>query len=167
MERRDTLKILAASTGALIAARESLAFAKDKKQDHHKHHHAHGSKTNAVSADKKDAGKVSFSELNHSAAHCTHVAQMCAGHCISLINQGQKNMLDCLQSTLEVKAMTAALSELAGLRSSLALPQAKACIEACEKCMKTCEPHVNHHAECKECFDACKSCMETCKAYSA
>jgi Cys-rich four helix bundle protein (predicted Tat secretion target) len=169
MERRDTLKILAATTGALLATRNSLALAKEKKDEKHEKHHGHGGKKAEKTSDKKSEaksdGKVSFGELNHAAAHCNHVAQMCAGHCIVLVNDGQKSMIDCLQSALEVQAMSAALSQLAGLRSPLAAAQAKACIQACEKCMKSCEPHVNHHEQCKECFEACKSCMEVCKAY--
>lgn len=167
MERRDTLKMLAATTGAILAAGHSLALAKEKKEDEHKKHHGHGKKTADKQSEKKEAGKVSFGELNHAAAHCNHVAQMCAGHCIELVNNGQKAMIDCLQSALEVQAMSAALSQLAGLRSSLAGAQAKACIQSCEKCMKACEPHVGHHELCKECFEACKSCLEVCKAYTA
>lgn len=166
MERRDTIKILAATTGAILAAGHSLALAKEKKEDEHKKHHGHGKKT-AEKSETKEAGKVSFGELNHAAAHCNHVAQMCAGHCMGLVNDGQKAMIECLQSALEVQTMSAALSQLAGLRSSLAAAQAKACIQACEKCMKACEPHVGHHEQCKECFEACKSCMEVCKAYAA
>lgn len=166
MERRDTLKILAATTGAILASRDSLAFAKEKKGSEHKQHHGSEAKAAEKSGESKDKNKVSFSELNHSAAHCNHVAQMCAGHCIELVNNGQKSMMECLQAALAVQAMSAALSQLAGLRSSLSATQAKACIEGCEKCMKACEPHVNHHEQCKECYEACKSCMDVCKAFA-
>jgi Cys-rich four helix bundle protein (predicted Tat secretion target) len=169
MERRDTLKILAATTGAILASRDSLAFAKEKKEtDHKKHHghHGHHTKTAEKTDGKKEPGKLSFGDLNHAAAHCNHVAQMCAGHCLELIKDGQKSMVECLQAALEVQAMSAALSDLAGLRSDLCAAQAKACILACEKCMKACEPHVGHHEQCKECFEACKSCMETCKSFA-
>jgi Cys-rich four helix bundle protein (predicted Tat secretion target) len=172
MERRETLKVLAATTGAILATGHSLAFGKDKKEIDHKKHKGHDAKstenkTTEVKAEKKETGKISFSELNHAAAHCTHVAQMCAGHCLNLVKDGQKMMTECLQAALEVQAMSAALSQLAGLNSPLATAQAKACILACEKCMKACEPHINHHEQCKECFEACKDCLNTCKAFAA
>jgi Cys-rich four helix bundle protein (predicted Tat secretion target) len=162
MQRRDTIKILAGSAAGVLTAQSALAWAKDK--GHHKHEKHHGHKAQHASGGKSD-GKVSFGELNHAAAHCNHVAQMCAGHCIALINEGQKMMMDCLQATLAAQAMTSALSELAGLRSPLAKTQASACLEAMTKCMGACEPHIKHHAECKECYEACQSCKETCSAY--
>jgi len=165
MQRRDSLKILAASTGAIIASKNSLAFAAEKKgEDHAK---MHSQQTATTAAGGKPTGKPSFEELNHAAAHCNHVAQMCVGHCFNLIAQGQKNMLECAQSALEVSAMAEALSRLAGLKSDLSAAQAKACIAACEKCMKSCEPHINHHALCKSCYEACKDCMATCKSFTA
>lgn len=164
MERRDTLKALAATTGTILTLGNSLAFAAEKKKLEEKKH-SHNDKASENKSDSKKIEKVSFSELNHSAAHCNHVAQMCAGHCLGLLKDGQKNMLECLQAALEVQAMSGALSQLAGLRSSLASAQAKACIQACEKCMKACEPHINHHEQCKECFEACQSCMKTCQAF--
>lgn len=172
MERRDSLKILAATTGALWAGKSMWAQAAEKKQpseskkspSHHSGHHAnHESKK---TSERKD-GKPSFAELNHAAAHCNHVAQMCIGHCFKLISEGQSNMLACAQGALEVSAMSDALQRLAGISSELAVVQAKACISACEKCMKVCEPHVGHHPQCKECFEACKDCLETCKAFTA
>lgn len=168
MERRDSLKILAATTGALLVGTNSVAMAGEKKaSDHSKKHQHHQTSSEQAKKSEKKGGKPSFSELNHAAAHCNHVAQMCVGHCFTLISQGQKNMVECAQAALEVSAMTDALSRLAGLSSELCAVQAKACIAACEKCMKTCEPHVGHHALCKECFEACKDCMETCKAFTA
>lgn len=169
MERRNSLRILAATTGAILASRTSLAFANEKKEsDHKKHkgHHGHHTAASAKTEGKNNSSKVSFGELNHASAHCNHVAQMCAGHCLELIKNGQKSMTECLQAALEVQAMSAALSDLAGLRSELCAAQAKACILACDKCMKACEPHVGHHEQCKECFEACKSCMETCKSFA-
>ncbi|MEY4064642.1 MAG: hypothetical protein RIR26_850 [Pseudomonadota bacterium] len=179
MERRDSLKVLAATTGALLAGRSSWAQAADKKQSEtmksaspHAGHHSghHSAQQTSQDTTKKTEGKgekPSFAELNHAAAHCNHVAQMCVGHCLKLIGDGQTNMLACAQGALEVSAMSDALQRLAGINSELAVVQAKACISACEKCMKACEPHIGHHAQCKECFEACKGCLETCKAFAA
>jgi len=168
MERRDSLKILAATTGAFLVGKNSVALAAEKKaHDHSKKHSSHHAATESEKKSEKKSGKPSFSELNHAGAHCNHVAQMCVGHCFTLIAQGQKNMVECAQAALEVAAMSDALSRLAGLGSDLCAVQAKACIVACEKCMKACEPHIHHHAQCKECFEACKDCMETCKAFAA
>ena len=162
MQRRDTLKLFVGSTAGILAAQSALASAKEKEKSKHDKHHGHKSKHSEKAGSQ---GKVSFGDLNHSAAHCNHVAQMCAGHCIALINEGQKAMVECLQTSLEAQAMATALSQLAALRSPLAKTQASACIEAIDRCMKTCEPHVSHHAECKECYEACKSCKDTCTAY--
>lgn len=160
MQRRDTLKLLVGSTAGLLAAQSALASPKGK--DKHDKHHGHKSKH---SSKEEAKGKVSFGDLNHAAAHCNHVAQMCAGHCIVLINEGQKGMVECLQTSLEAQAMASALSQLAALRSPLAKTQATACIESMDRCMKACEPHIGHHTECKECYEACKSCKETCASY--
>lgn len=162
MQRRDTLKLFVSSTAGILAAQSALATAKEKSSSKHDKHHGHKAKHASESAVK---GKVSFGDLNHAAAHCNHVAQMCAGHCIALINEGQKAMVECLQTSLEAQAMATALSQLAALRSPLAKTQAAACIEAMDKCMKACEPHTGHHVECKECYEACKSCKETCSSY--
>lgn len=168
MERRDSLKILAASAGAILVGANSVATASEKKgHEHSKKHSSHTTQAAAATKDGKKTGKPSFAELNHAGAHCNHVAQMCVGHCFQLISQGQKSMVECAQAALEVAAMSDALSRLAGLSSDLCAVQAKACISACEKCMKACEPHVGHHAQCKECYEACKDCMETCKAFAA
>jgi Cys-rich four helix bundle protein (predicted Tat secretion target) len=147
MERRDTLKI--AASGALLAA--STAFAQSKAE------------TKASSP--KSVAKPTFAELSKLSAECSQIAQVCAGHCFKLLRSGNTMLAECAQTSLEISAVSSALTALAGFQSVQTADQAKVCIASCEQCIKACEPHAGHHKECKDCLESCKACLAACKAY--
>jgi hypothetical protein len=82
-----------------------------------------------------------------------------------LLRSGNTMLAECGQMSLEVSALTTALTTLAGFESVHTAEQAKVCIASCEQCIKACEPHAGHHKICKEALDSCRECLAVCKAF--
>ena len=54
----------------------------------------------------------------------------------------------------------------AGLNSAYTPALAKTAVAAMEACVKSCKPHIEHHAECKGCHDACLVAIDAIRKMS-
>jgi Cys-rich four helix bundle protein (predicted Tat secretion target) len=95
-----------------------------------------------------------------SAIHCKLAAEICLGHCIAELSNGDKSLGECASSTLEVIAACDAFIALASQGSSFTKKTAALCEEICNSCSKICKKHADHHKECKDCMDSCVACAK-------
>ncbi|TGN19663.1 four-helix bundle copper-binding protein [Leptospira idonii] len=95
-----------------------------------------------------------------SAIHCKLAAEVCLGHCITELGNGDKSLGACAKSTREVIAACEAFISLASQESAFTKKSAALCLEICEACAKECKKHADHHKVCKECLDSCLACAK-------
>jgi Cys-rich four helix bundle protein (predicted Tat secretion target) len=147
MERRELLNamgglaIAGLGTNAIAAATPSAA-------DHSHHHHEEGG----------------HSALAAAAADCVTKGNICLAHCLVLLGDGDKGMVQCARSVNQMLAYCGALQKIAAQDSSRTAALAKLTLEVCVECEKECRRHEKKHAECKACADSCAECIKQCKA---
>ncbi len=95
-----------------------------------------------------------------SALHCKLAAEVCLGHCIAELSNGDKSLGECASSTMEVIAACEAFISLASQNSNFTKKAAILCEEICNSCAKICKKHADHHKECKDCMDSCLACSK-------
>jgi Cys-rich four helix bundle protein (predicted Tat secretion target) len=95
-----------------------------------------------------------------SAIHCKLAAEVCLGHCIAEMSNGDKTLGECANSTMEVIALCDAFISLASKGSSFTKKAASLCEEICNSCAKICKKHEGHHKECKDCMESCLACAK-------
>jgi len=135
--------------GMGILAVASRATADDAKPMHE--HHDHAGPNGALIA----------------AAHqCMAAADVCLSHCIDRLSDGDKTMADCARSVQQMRAMVAALAELAAQKAPYLKELAALCAKACRDCQAQCKKH-EQHAPCKACGDACEKCAAECDKAAA
>jgi len=145
MNRRDAL----AGTGAaLMTALATSAMAQDANHQHHHHHEGPAQSLIAAASD------------------CAAKGQVCLAHCLTLLADGEKGMLECAQSVNQTIALCRALESLAAQQAPLLKALAKVTLDACQACEKECRKH-EKHAQCKECAESCVACIKECKALLA
>ena len=148
MQRRHFLPAAAAAVAAnaLLSGRAAA-----QAHDHSAHDHA------AMMAEGKAAPAKArkYDSLVKPLASCMAAVQVCTAHCQVVLATGDKSMGDCLRTALDCDVICGAALKAAGLNSTFTPALAKAAMAAMEACVKTCKPHVDHHAECKGCHDAC------------
>jgi Cys-rich four helix bundle protein (predicted Tat secretion target) len=90
---------------------------------------------------------------------CTAATSACIAHCQVMLAQGDKDMAACLRTALDCDVTCSAVLKAATLNSGFTPDLARTAILAMEACVKACEPHVAHHAECRDCHDACQAAI--------
>jgi Cys-rich four helix bundle protein (predicted Tat secretion target) len=148
MERRE---LLGALGGLTIAGMATTAIATEPPDvtdhSHHQHH--------------DEAGN---SALAAASADCVTKGNICMAHCLVLLGDGDKGMVQCARSVNQMLAFCSALQKIAAQNSSRTAALAKLTLEVCAECEKECRRHEKKHAECKACADACAECIKQCKA---
>ena len=147
MERRE---LLSAMGGLAIASlgTNAIAAATPSAADHSHHHHDEGG----------------HSALAAAAADCVTKGNICLAHCLVLLGDGDKGMVQCARSVNQMLAYCGALQKIAAQDSSRTAALAKLTLEVCVECEKECRRHEKKHAECKACADSCAECIKQCKA---
>jgi Cys-rich four helix bundle protein (predicted Tat secretion target) len=98
---------------------------------------------------------------------CTRSAQTCIAHCQTLLAKGDTAMSDCLRAALDTEAVCGVVLKLTGINSQFAGVMARQSVAVMEVCIKACEPHITHHAECKACYESCERAVKAAKAATA
>jgi Cys-rich four helix bundle protein (predicted Tat secretion target) len=160
MDRRE---MLVGGVGLSLLAVSGQALAQGKAQP------AKGAPAKGGAAkpamDPRDALLAALSD-------CISKAQLCAGHCVEELANGNLQMAKCSASVNELLAVTSATQALVGRKSALAKKAAALCAEACAACAAACAEHKEHfahgmHLACKACMEACQVCEKVCKAFAA
>jgi Cys-rich four helix bundle protein (predicted Tat secretion target) len=130
-----------ATTGAL-----TQLFGQDHKHD-----------SNTMSSPGKNS---KYAKAMMAAIHCKLAAEVCLGHCIAEMANGDKSLGACATSTMEVIAACEAFTTLASQSSKFTKKLASLCEDICEACAKECKKHADHHKECKDCMESCNACAK-------
>lgn len=151
MERRDALNAI---VGGLAAALAASATAQE-----HDHSKMHGGAASA--------GGGAYAKLAAAAQDCVGKGQACLAHCLVLLGEGDKALVECAQNVNQMLALCGALQNLAYQQSNQTRALARIALDACQSCEKACRKHEQHHATCKACADACAACAKECGAVLA
>ncbi len=127
--------------------------------------HDHKKEGKKSSSKKNGTGSLSKVPTNavEAASQCIVKGQICINMCIDFLEQGHKEMADCLRSVEETTALCDTFIKLSTLKSPSTKKIAAICLDSCERCAAQCDKHADHHEECKECSDACKTCISEFK----
>lgn len=148
MNRREFIVSSVAASAAL--AMNNIAHASHHEKGKHKH--------KAISSEMK--------AVVATAADCLRTGALCRAHCLSHLESGNTDMLDCLKSVENMMAVCESTMHLAamGTMKKKTLKQAlQFCATVCDECAETCKPHVKMHAECKDCMESCVDCAKACR----
>jgi Cys-rich four helix bundle protein (predicted Tat secretion target) len=148
MQRRHALTFAA---GAAALAANGLLSSRAAAQDHAGHDHA----AMMAAAKAAPAKPRKYDALVKPLSECMAAVQVCMNHCQVVLATGDKSMGDCLRTALDCDVVCGAALKAAGLNSAYTPALAKTAQAAMEACVKSCKPHIEHHAECKGCHDAC------------
>lgn len=158
MQRRSLFRLsgatLALGAGGLWAARANAQTAAG--HDHAGHDHA----SMMAVAQASPAKPRKYDSLVKPLADCSAAVQVCLNHCQVVLATGDKSMGDCLRTALDCDVVCGATLKAAGLNSAYTPALAKTAQAAMEACVKSCKPHIEHHAECKGCHDACLAAID-------
>jgi len=158
MQRRSLFRLsgasLALGAGGLLAGK---AFAQSSApQNHAGHDHA----AMMAAAKAAPAKPRKYDSLVKPMSECMAAVQVCMNHCQVVLATGDKSMGDCLRTALDCDVVCGAALKAAGLNSAYTPALAKTAQAAMEACVKSCKPHIEHHAECKGCHDACLAAID-------
>ncbi len=143
MDRREmlcALGVAAVTAGAL----PSLA------QTEHHHH----------------AGSGKYQALADAASACSSAAEACVGHCIAMLAEGDKTLVECAATSREVAVVCGGLRALAAQGSPHLAQYAKVAGEICKSCEAECARHPQHPT-CKACAESCAACAAECAKVAA
>jgi Cys-rich four helix bundle protein (predicted Tat secretion target) len=106
-------------------------------------------------------------ELAEAAGECIKKGEACLAHCIDLLSQGDKEMVDCAHTVNEMRSVMHALHTLANTGSKHLGEFAKVAMKFCADCEAACRKHAGMHAVCKDCADACLKTVAACQKVAA
>lgn len=144
MNRRELLLGGMALAGVAAVGRAQAA-------GEHTHHHAAPAQAGLAAA----------------AADCVQKGEACLSHCLDLLGQGDKIMVDCAKSVNQVLAVCTALQQLANQNSPHTAKFAAAAMDVCRQCEDECRKHADKHESCKACGESCAACYRECRKIAA
>jgi Cys-rich four helix bundle protein (predicted Tat secretion target) len=142
MDRRELLSTGAGIIAGMSTARVALANPKDP-------HAAH-------KAEKKN------NKLFDAAMNCQKTGQACLEHSLLMMSKGDSSLLECINSTRDMLAVTETLAKLAASSSPHLRGYASMAAQVCLANEKLCAKHAKEHVECRECADSCKKTAALC-----
>ena len=151
MNRREMLTTVAA-TGVTVAL---TAGAAEDPVAAHEHHHDHSAA----------AGK--YADLVAATSHCVATGDACIAHCLTLLEEGDKEMAACARTVQSVIAACTALRELAAANSPRVGRLAAVVADICQDCETECRKHEKKHSVCHDCAEACAGCLKECRRAAA
>ena len=101
--------------------------------------------------------------LIDAAQDCVKNGEICAAHCVTMLEQGDRALAECQRRVNETVAVCQALASLAAQESPVTKQLAGLVLEVCRSCEQECRKHEKKHAVCKECAEACVACARECK----
>ena len=117
----------------------------------------------ALSQNEHDGhdGLVRNPSLFEASVACSKAAELCVGHCVETLAQGDKSLIECARNSREVLVVCNALRALAAQNSPHLAKFAMLSAEVCRSCEAECRKHPQH-TTCKNCAEACAACAAEC-----
>ena len=144
MDRRELLYAMGA------AAVTASALPASGQEEHH-HHESMA----------MNQSMVRYQALIDAASKCSSAAELCVGHGVDMLSEGDKTMAACVASSREVAVVCNGLRALAAQESAHLARYARLAAEVCKSCEAECLKHPRHPV-CKNCADACAACAIEC-----
>ena len=121
----------------------------------------------AISQSKRDdhVDPVRNPSLFKASVACSKAAELCVGHCVEMLDQGDKSLIVCARNSREVLVVCNALRALAAQNSPHLADFARLSAAICKSCEAECRKHPQH-ATCRNCADACASCAAECGKFA-
>lgn len=93
------------------------------------------------------------------ASKCVVAGELCAAHCLRLIQAGDPTLAACMNSAMVMTSVCRTMMTLAAVDSPVFKQMGAVAMATCEECRAECEKHAAHHAECNACMVACKETL--------
>jgi Cys-rich four helix bundle protein (predicted Tat secretion target) len=148
VNRRNLIGLVGAAavaTAGRIVAAESAA--QPVAHDHHDHGGASGA----------------YDALVATTTECINTGEACLDHCLALLGQGERDLVQCARTVQSTIAACTALRQLAAVNSPRVKEFARLVALVCEDCKAECHKQ-SAHAPCKKCEEACEACAKACRA---
>jgi hypothetical protein len=93
---------------------------------------------------------------------CQRACDMCATHCASLLQEGQKDHAKTLATCQDCATFCVAAAQIVSRGGPFAELVCESCAEACARCGKECERFPNDE-HMKMCAEECRKCEKACR----
>jgi Cys-rich four helix bundle protein (predicted Tat secretion target) len=120
----------------------------------------------AAPAAKAAPAPLDTKAMQAAAEACTAAGKACMDHCITMLSNGDKSMVDCFAAARAMVPVCEALTSLAKLNNANLKAYAAVCAKVCRDCESACKPH-DKHPPCKACMEACAKCAAECEKAAA